>query len=118
MPVGAKIFFFEPLRVFPYLRASLIAPSFASAPLLQKKTRAENDALEIVRASSACFTFKKLFATWSIFRDCSLIAFTTLGWQCPIPETAHPGKRSRYTFPSRSQTRAPLPLTRHTGTWV
>src|SRR3990172_9499460 len=40
--------------VFAYLRASFIAPSFASAPLLQKKTLSENECWQRREANRIC----------------------------------------------------------------
>jgi len=42
---------------------------------------------------------------------CSQIAATTVGLQCPVLQTAIPATRSRYSFPSPSQTVEPFPRT-------
>ena len=39
---------------------------------------------------------------------CLRMAFTTRGWQWPMPLTAQPGKKSRYFLPSASHTQRTL----------
>jgi len=46
---------------------------------------------------------------------CSRTAATTAGWQWPTEQTEMPARKSRYSFPSESQSSAPSPRTNSTG---
>src|SRR6266481_4238627 len=43
------------------------------------------------------------------------MAATTLGWQCPVEQTAMPAAKSRKAFPSISSTMAPRPFLATSG---
>src|ERR1700739_1702325 len=45
---------------------------------------------------------------WIISAACFWMAATTLGWECPVEQTAMPAQKSRKAFPSGSSTIAPL----------
>ena len=82
-------------RSWPKARASLMAASLASAPLLQKKHWPPNDRRERASASSPWGSMYQVLGTWISLPTWSLTASTTLGGQCPIRLQPQPGNRSR-----------------------
>ena len=107
---------YAPLRFsLPYLRASLTAPSLASAPLLLKNTRSRQLFSTSSCASLTCGTVKNWLEVWISVRACSATASTSAGWQWPSVFTAQPAVKSRYSLSFSSQTREPLPLTSTSG---
>ena len=84
-----------------HFRTSLIAASFASVPLLQKKTLPPFVAFEIRSPSSAWDGTWNRLETCTSFAACSEMARVTAGWACPRTATAIPPRKSRYRF-SRS----------------
>ena len=102
-------------RSLAYLRASLMAASFASAPLLQKKARSAKECSHKSCASRICGSMWYRLLTWIRVSAWARIASTILGWQCPRASTAIPPTKSRYSFPSESQRWIPFPRTRTMG---
>ena len=99
----------------PVSRVSLSAASLASAPELEKNTRASTSA-GVIRAtsrsaSSTCGGLVKKLETWPSVRTCALSASTTAGWPWPRVLTAMPPSRSTYSRPWSSHTWAPSPRT-------
>jgi len=79
-------------------RASLIAPSTASAPLLEKKVfcSAPGDTSASRAASSPTTgTSYRRLPQWMNRSICSRAASTTRGWECPVLTTEMPAKQSR-----------------------
>ena len=79
----------------PWARASLMAASFASAPLLQKKHLPPNDRSESAWAKAPCASMYQVFGTWISVPTCSRTASTSRGGQCPSRLQPQPGKKSR-----------------------
>jgi hypothetical protein len=52
---------------------------------------------------------------WKILPACSLTASTISGTACPLIVVTMPPKKSRYSFPSESQTLKPSPRTSSMG---
>ena len=80
------------------LRASLRAPSTASAPELQKKTCGSSKNGHRAPIRSASSMLRVLCTTtdvWISVAACSAMAATTRGWACPVVFTAMPAPRSR-----------------------
>ncbi len=79
-------------------RASLTAPSTASAPLLERKKQS-NPSGTIVRSSFASSSngwWKMMLACpCRSFAACSWMAWTTFGWQWPVLVTPMPEVKSR-----------------------
>ncbi len=98
-----------------YFRASLMAASFASAPLLQKKARSAKDCSQRSLPRWICGSMWYRLLTWINVSAWARIASTILGWQWPSASTAIPPTKSRYSFPSESQRCTPRPRTRTMG---
>ncbi len=81
----------------PRLRASLIAASFASAPELQKKTRASGTGIVAANrsASRACGSVAYRLLTMSSVSSCARTAATHAGWEWPIAVTPSAPAKSR-----------------------
>ena len=99
-------------------RTSLMAASLASAPELQKNTRACPSALSRPSSRSAsrtpgsCTNRFEVCASLPTWAD---TASTMAGWAWPSALTAMPAIRSRYWLPSASQTRQPSPRASASG---
>ena len=97
--------------------ASRSAISLASVPEFVKKLFSQPPGAR--RASFAAtstigWVGKSVETCWSV-STCSWIARFTSGWQCPRPTVTIPPKKSRYRFPSASQTCFPCPRTMGSG---
>ncbi len=80
------------------MRAILTASSFASPPLVVKKTRApssQGDTSERRAAKSLRVSFIREGAAYSSFSAWRLIASTTAGWPWPRLTATSPADRSR-----------------------
>ncbi len=99
----------------PHLRASLIAASLASVPVLQKKTWPPPpwSWFRVTATSVAGWVAKKLEVCVSV-ATCSVTAAVTAGWACPRLVTARPHRKSRYRLPCRSQSSVPRPRSNRT----
>ena len=86
------------MPVRPVRRASLMAASIASAPLLQKKTAEPSGAPASESSRSASSTWGtevKKFETCTSWPACFDTAATSAGWLWPRALTAMPPTRSR-----------------------
>ncbi|OQA17595.1 MAG: hypothetical protein BWY64_01991 [bacterium ADurb.Bin363] len=85
-------------------RASLRAPSTASAPLLQRKEKVRSPG--VISASnldkSARGLEKKSFDERGILSSCFFTASTISGCLCPNENTPYPPAQSIYSLPSIS----------------
>ncbi len=96
--------------VRPVRRVSLSAASLASVPELAKKTLPSAPRSDRSRSASAtCGSVAKKLDTCPSVESCSVTADTSAGCAWPSAFTAIPPSRSRYSRPSASHTRAPLP---------
>src|SRR5512134_163303 len=102
-------------RSADHFRASLIAASFASVPLLQKKTFPPMVASERSLPTSAWTGTWNRLETCRRLLACTVIARVTSGCVWPRSATAIPPRKSRYSLPSASKSRAPSPRTNATG---
>ena len=80
---------------WPWTRASLMAASLASAPLLQKNALPPNARSESNWANSPCGSMYHVLGTWMSKPTCSRTASTIRGGQCPTRLHPQPGKKSR-----------------------
>ncbi len=105
------------MPVRPVRRASLKAASFASAPELQKNTRASGSPNRAVSrsASRIAGSVAARLLVWPSVANCVDTASTRRGSAWPSALTAMPASRSTYSRPSTSHTRAPDPRTSMTG---
>jgi hypothetical protein len=90
----------SPFARAPHLRASLIAPSFASAPLLVKNTRWKQLCATMRPASSIAGALENPGPGVIRVRDCLARTSAMRGGQWPKVLTAQPWTKSRYGFPS------------------
>ena len=97
------------------LRTTLSAASLASAPELPNRTLPPSEDSESRSASAAIGAVMNRFETWISSPACARIAATTSGWQWPVLQTEIPARKSRYSAPSASHSRAPSPRTNSTG---
>ena len=96
----------------PAFLAAFTIPSFASAPLLQKNIFPGPVLLTKAVANSACFGWKNILETCTSSSPCLRITSANLRCACPKQFTAIPLPKSKYSFPSASQTLDPLPRTK------
>ena len=101
-------------RSFPYLswlylRAALIAPSFASAPELAKKTRFRPLASANFLAKREEGSVKNKFEVWASELAWCTTAFSQSSSAQPRLFTPMPLVKSKYSLPSKSHTWQPLP---------
>jgi hypothetical protein len=77
------------------LRASLIAPSFASAPLFAKNTRSKHECSTSRCASRALGAFQNAGLGLMSVAACAASASAIAFGQCPSAFTAQPWTKSR-----------------------
>src|SRR5258706_13027042 len=118
---------------FAYLRANLMAPSFASVPEFEKKTFAPSPPLppppprrsasppsaRVVStnslASSPAHSLYHTLLVWTIFAACSPAKLASSSSACPRALTAIPAEKSRYLRSWISYTQEPLPCDKTRG---
>ena len=102
-------------RSWPYLRATLIAASFASSPELQKNTSSSPVISAMRSAACSCSGIWNRFELWMMRPICSVSARVRRGWLWPSVFTAMPASASRYFLPASSHSHTPWPRTNATG---
>ena len=102
-------------RSWPYLRATLMAASFASSPELQKNTSSRPVISAIRSAACSCSGIRKRLDVWIMRPICSVSARTRRGWAWPRVFTAMPASASRYFRSDSSYNQTPWPRTNATG---
>ena len=97
------------------LRTTFSAASFASAPEFPNSTLPPSEDADSRSARSAIGRVMNRLETWISSPAWARIAATTSGWQWPVLQTEIPARKSRYSSPSASHSRAPSPRTNSTG---
>ena len=97
------------------LRTTFSAASLASAPELPNSTLPPSERAESRSASATIGRVMNRLETWISSPAWARTAATTPGWQWPVLQTEIPARKSRYSSPSASQSRAPSPRTNSTG---
>ncbi len=102
-------------RSWPYLRAILMAASFASRPELQKNTSSSPVIAAMRSAACSCSGTWNRLELWMMRPICSVSARVRRGWLWPSVFTAMPASASRYFFSAASHSHTPWPRTNATG---